>query len=179
MKKNALDRGQVECAKIANEALIERFSIKAKRGRGPTPTTAMFRSLTESFDTGKDAYIWLIEEFTVHREDALERYVDLHKHAGERSRGCRFAKNQDDLFPKNSSRTGNPTHYVALSSGWYADTDLNHRDKFATLMQLSHVCGLEYGTEWDFRVSGATEELREHQEAILHARKLLNELLAI
>ena len=46
-------------------------------------------------------------------------------------------------------------------------------------MQLSYVCKLEYGTDWDFRVTGATEELLEHQEAVVRAREILKELLAL
>jgi hypothetical protein len=34
-------------------------------------------------------------------------------------------------------------------------------------MQLSYVCGLEYETAWDFRVSGANAELLEHQKAVI------------
>ena len=45
-------------------------------------------------------------------------------------------------------------------------------------MHLSYVCGLEYQRAWDFRVSGVTAELLEHQEAVIPARKLLDELLA-
>lgn len=44
-------------------------------------------------------------------------------------------------------------------------------------MALSYVCGLEYGVDWDFRVTGATDELRKHQEAIVSAREFLEELL--
>ncbi|MDP3670900.1 MAG: hypothetical protein Q8R69_14565 [Telluria sp.] len=179
MKANALAKGLVEFAKIANEVLLERFSVVTKRGGGRTPTTATFRSRSEYFESGKDAYVWLVEQFCQFRKDTLENYISLHRRAGTRSKGCRFAKNPDDLFPENSSRRGNPSHYIELISGWYADTNLNHKDKFAALMQLSYVCKLEYSTDWDFRVTGATEELLEHQEAVIRAREILEELLAL
>lgn len=179
MKGNALAKGQVEFAKIAAEILAERFSPITRRGGGRTPTTATFRSRSGDFESGKDAYVWLVQQFFKYRNDALEKYSDLHRRAGTRSKGCRFARNPNDLFPENSIRRGNSAHYVALPSGWYADTNLNHKDKFATLIQLSYVCDLEYGIDWDFRVTGATEELLEHQETIIRAREMLDELLAL
>lgn len=179
MKKNAFAKGQMECAAIAAEVLDARFAVKTKRGSGGTPTTVRFLNMTENFDTGKAAYLWLIEKFTTHHSDALARYVALHKHAGKLSKGCRVARNALDLFPEGSKRRGNPAHYMQFTSGWFADTNLNHRDKFATLMQISYGCDLEYGVDWDFRVTGATDELRNHQEAVFQARELLEELLKL
>jgi hypothetical protein len=46
-------------------------------------------------------------------------------------------------------------------------------------MQLSYACELEYGPDWDFRVTGATDELLEHQKAVIRARDLLAELLTV
>jgi hypothetical protein len=177
LKANALSKGKVEFAHIANDVLLARFPVKGRHGGGPTPTTATFRTHSKDFESGKEAYVWLIEQFCRDRQDALERYVGLHRRTGAISKGCRFARNPDDLFPRNSRRTGNPAHYVRLSSGWHADTNLSHRDKFACLVQVSHVCGLEYGTDWDFRVAGATEELLEHQATIALAQRLLKDLL--
>jgi hypothetical protein len=37
---------------------------------------------------------------------------------------------------------------------------------------------LEYEVDWDFRVTGATEQLLEHQQTIISARKALDDLLA-
>lgn len=179
MKANALAKGQVEFAKIANKALLERFPVVTKRGGGQTPTIATFRSCSEHFESGKDAYVWLVEQFCQFRKGTLENYIALHKRAGTHSKGYRFAKNPDDLFPEDSSRRDNPSHYVMLISGWYADTNLNHKNKFTTLMQLSYICKLEYSTDWDFRVTGATENLLEHQKAVIRAREALEELLTV
>lgn len=178
MRSNAAAKGAVEYVRIADEVLRERFPIKAKAGGGPTPTTAKFQEYSEDFGSGKEAYLWLVEQFFHYKADALEAYVALNRRGLVRAKGFRFAREPDELFPAGSSRSGNPAYYAKLSNGWYADTNLSHKDKFAALMQLSYVCGLEYETAWDFRVSGATAELLEHQEAVIHARQLLDELLA-
>ena len=178
MKENALAKGNPEFAAIANEVLLRRFPIKSRRSGGATPTTGAFRGRSEEFDSGKDAYLWLVDQFCRYRLDALNRYVALHTKAGVRSKGCRFATNENDLFPEGSRRRGDRAFYSMVSNGWFADTNLNHSDKFATLMQLSYVCGLQYEVDWEFRVRGATEQLLEHQQAIVSARKALDELLA-
>lgn len=178
MRTNAAAKGAVEHARIADEVLRERFSIKAKSGGGPTPTIATFKAQSETFDSGKEAYLWLVERFCHYKPDALPAYTTLHRRGRTRGKGCRFAREVDELFPEGSSRRGNPAYYAKLGDGWFADTNLSHKDKFAALMQLSYVCGLEYETDWDFRVSGATAELLKHQEAVIHARRLLEELLA-
>ena len=179
MKKNALSRGKPEFAAIASEVLLERFPVNAKRRSGPTPTTVKFQSVSKEFASGKAAYLWLVGEFVRFRANSMEGYLALHTRAGPKSRGRRFAKNPTDLFPVGSTRSGNAAHYSKLFNSWYADTNLNHDDKFATLLQLSAVCNLEYRVDWDFRVSGATEQLLDHQATIDRSRKLLDELLAL
>lgn len=178
MKKNALANGKPEFAAIANEVLLQRFPVMGRRSGGATPITGTFRGRSEEFASGKDAYLWLVEQCCRYRSDTLDKYVALHAKAGARSKGCRFATNEIDLFAEGSRRRGDPAFYSRVSNGWFADTNLNHTDKFATLMQLSYACGLQYEVDWNFRVTGATEQLLEHQEAIISARKALDELLA-
>jgi hypothetical protein len=178
MKKNALAKGKPDFASIADEVLLQRFPEKGRRSGGATPTTGTFRGRNNEFASGKDAYLWLVEQFCRYRSGTLDKYVALHTKAGARSKGRRFAANESDLFPKGSRRQGDPTFYSKVSNGWFADTNLSHADKFATLMQLSYVCGLEYEVDWNFRVTGATEQLLEHQQSVVGARKALAELLA-
>jgi hypothetical protein len=178
MKKNALAKGAAEFAAIVNEVILQRFPVKSRRSGGATPTTGKFRGRSEEFDSGKDAYLWLVEQFCRYRADALDKYVVLHAKAGARSKGCRFSTKENELFPEGSRRRGDPAFYSKIWNGWFADTNLNHTDKFATLMQLSYVCELEYEVDWEFRVTGATEQLLEHQNAIVSARKALDDLLA-
>lgn len=176
MKSNAIAKGQTELARIADEVLHERFPVKTKRAGGPTPTTGVFRGRSETFPTGKEAYLWLVEQLRFYRPTIFEEYEALHKRAP--SAGRRFARNPEALFPPRSKRAGDPSYYTALSGGWYADTNLNHEGKFATLMQLGYVANLEYATDWDFRVEGGTKELADQQKAVIRAKELLDEFLS-
>jgi len=178
MKENALAKGRSDLARIVDEVLRERNPTKGRKSGGRTPTTATFRQTTQHCETGKDAYLWLVDQFCRFRPRLFEEYALLHSRAGSQSRGRRFARDPKDLFPADSSRQGNPSFYSSVASGWYADVNLSHDEKFATLIQLSYVAGLEYEKDWDFKVLGATQELIEHQQSVARARKLLEELLA-
>lgn len=175
MKRNAIANGQTELAHIAEEILRERHPVKTKKTGGATPTTAVFRGRSETFPTGKDAYLWLVEQFKSYCPSALEQYEKLHERA--RSSGRRFARNPKSLFPPGSKRAGDSSYYSSLSGGWYADTNINHQDKFSALLQLGYVAKLEYPEDWAFRVEGGTQELAAQQEMVAMANEMLNELL--
>lgn len=63
LKTNVLARAGTEAAKLLNDILLERFPVHAKSSSGATPTETKFLTRTEFFDSGKDAYIWLVEQF--------------------------------------------------------------------------------------------------------------------
>ena len=179
MRRNALDKGEIECAKIASEVLCARFPKRSKRGGGATPTTARFLDETREFGCGKDAYLWLVAKLLAHRADALDRYLAHFQRSDSRSQGCRFARSPLGLFPPGSKRRDNPAHCAELGSGLFADVNLSHDDKFKALIQLSFCVELEFAEHWDFRVTGATHKLRDHQEAVRIARELLEEFLRL
>jgi hypothetical protein len=178
MKANAQAKGRDDLVQVVDEVLRDRNKVKAKKSGGKTPTTARFRHNTEAFDSGKDAYLWLIDQFWRFHPSLFDEYEMLHSRAGTQSKGRRVARNPKDLFPTDSTRQGNPSFYAVVGPKWYADVNLNHDDKFATLIQLSHLCELKYEKDWDFKVFGATEQLIEHQRSVARARRLLDELLA-
>jgi hypothetical protein len=178
MRDHARERGKAEFARVADDVLRERFPGPPTRGGGGTPTTATFRSLTKDFQTGIDAYVWLVGQFCDYQKGCLEKYEAMRKERRPDVKGRHFAKNPKDLFAKDSSRTGDSSFYVVVSSGWYADKNLSHDGKFAVLVQLSYVCGLAYAIDWDFRVTGATDELMQRQTLVVMARRLLEDFLA-
>lgn len=177
MRKHALDKGEVEFAAIANEVINTRFDEQVKRGGGSTPTTVRLLNSVHNFDSGIQAYLWLVDRFESHSLGTLARYVALHYRGSKSRKGCRFAKTPSDLFPVDSTRRQNPAFYAKLACGWFADTNLSHDDKFSTLVQLAYMCDLEYEEHWNFIVTGATEELQKRQIAISHSKELLDELL--
>ncbi len=179
LKANALATGESEAAHLINEILVERFpAVLAKQGAGRTPTTATVKARREDFDSGKDAYLWLVEQFRGHRPTVLAEYQALPQRSGGLSRGSRFARTSSELFPEGSPRASDTSYYAELSGGWFADTNINHKDKFTALMKLAHICGLEYPVDWDFRPTGGTKELVDHQAVVVSVRALLTEMLS-
>ena len=152
--------------------------LPAKQRAGRTPTTAAFKATREDFDSGKAACLWLVERFRGHRPTVLAEYQALTQRSGAASAGSRFARTTSELFPEGSPRAGNTAYYAELSGGWFVDTNINHKDKFTALVKLSHICGLEYPAEWEFRPSGGTKEHADHQAVVVSVRGLLAELLS-
>ena len=92
LKSNALKRGEMEGAKLVNEILLERFPVRSKASSGATPTEARVHARVELFDSGKEAYLWLVEQFRLVQPLALERYLNLQARGKSRAKGSRFAK---------------------------------------------------------------------------------------
>ena len=180
MKANALSKGETELAHIAEEILHERFPIRTRVPSGRTPTTAIFRGHREQFDNGKDAYLWLVQEYRLYRPTIFDEYEALHARA--KSAGRRYARTPESLFPPGSPRAGNPAYHAKLGGGWYADINANHQNKFSALVQLGHLANLDFPRDWNFRVEGGTPELadqQKHQAIILKAQEMLDELLKL
>ena len=177
IKANMLDKRDIEAAKLLFEIIVERFPVLTKAGGGRTPTAASFGGHSQEFDSGKDAYLWLVAQFQLARPTLFEDFQALVSRRTTPNSGTRFAQSPDKLFLAASIRAGNPSYFAEVPGGWFANTHVNHQDKFATLLKLAHVAGLEYPTDWEFRPVGNTAKLREHQEAVVRARELLAELM--
>jgi hypothetical protein len=177
MKSNAFGKGDAVVAKLINDVILQRFPIVAKAGGGKTRTRATFRGRAEEFQSGKDAYLWLVERFHHAFPDALERYNSLHRSGGKGNVSSRFARTPAQLFPLGSKRAGDSKFYSPLSGEWFADTNINHDDKFAALLKLSYVCKVQYPLDWEFSPVGSTDALRKHQDAVIRAEEMLAELL--
>jgi hypothetical protein len=89
-----------------------------------------------------------------------------------------LASTPEGLFPAESNRLEDQNNYARVVGGWYVDANLNHRDKFAVLLQLNYLAGLTYEVDWSFKIEGGTEELAELQSAVARAEEMLAELLA-
>lgn len=175
LKANALTRSRNDLAEIADGHMRQRFPVRTRKGGGRTPTDVVFRERKEHFDSGKDGYVWLVSQFENHQPGLYAKYVELHK---RRSTGGRhLAANPKELFPQGSSRADDASNYARVSAGWYVDINLNHTNKFALLLQLGYLAGLEFPIDYDFQVQEGTEELAERQKMVVRAREMLDELL--
>ena len=69
---NAKAAGRVQFIALGEQVLAERFPNQSKSRSGPNPTIATCLGKVGHFDTGKDAYVWLIQRFREHRPGLLE-----------------------------------------------------------------------------------------------------------
>lgn len=176
LKANALSKGNNEFAAIANDVLLERFPIAAKKSGGATPTTAVFVGKVQDFKTGKDAYLWLVERLRNHRSGLLESQDHWHQRAFKGTSRRYFARAPKELFPLGSKLSEQAGNVAELVGGWYANTNLNHEQKFEILIRLAAICRVSYPEDWDFRVTGASIALAEKQAMVVLANQLLEEL---
>jgi hypothetical protein len=178
MLRNARERNNIEAAKVINDELHKRFPARARDGGGKTPTEVTCGGRTEHFDSGKDGYLWLVEQFRQIHPSLLTEFIEFTRVHASSKEGRRFAKDPNDLFPQNSTRRGDRRYFDRLTGGWYADINISHDDKFAILMTLAHICQLHYGTDWDFKPIGSSERLRKHQATVVRGRQLLMDFIA-
>jgi hypothetical protein len=174
--QNALAKKELEAARLVGEVLAERFPSPSNIRRGATPTEARFKDSRESFPSGKEAYLWLLEQLRLRTPSVLETYSRLQARR-RRIRGRRFARSVTELFPPGSQRIEHASHHAELGGGWFTDVNLDHQDKFAVLLSLSQLSGLQYPVDWDFRPIGGTAELEAHQAAVVRAEEIVAELL--
>jgi hypothetical protein len=175
LRENAARSGGEEYASIVDEVLARRFPPTRVTAGSGTPTTVTFLSAVNHFDTGKEAYLWLIEQLRRARPDLLENY-ETSKSRKENA-GSRFSTRKSAILPKDSKRLAKLDDYATpISDGWYADVNLDHDQKFSILVRLAGLCGLQFGKDWDFAVTGATRDLAEHQRIQLQVHEILKEL---
>jgi hypothetical protein len=177
LAKNALARSRPDFAELARDLADELFPVKVSKRKGATPSTVTFKGKTERFDTGKEGYVWLVDQFGLNHPNIYEEYQEFHTR--RKTGGSRIAQRPQDLFPEGSKRAATTSNYSKIVRGWYVDTNLNHEGKFSLLLQLSYLARLEFQTDWDFQIQGSTEELAERQSAVVRAREILRELLAM
>ena len=177
LKANALSRGRKDFAQIAHDLLSELFPASTRRSGGATPSTVTFRGKIESFASGKEGYVWLVDQFGLHQKNLFTEYEAFHRK--RKSSGCRLARSPEGLFPAGSARAHVASNYAAVVGGWYVDANLNHVGKFALLIQLGHLAQMQYPTDWNFEIDGSTEDLEQRQKAVVKAEELLQELLAM
>lgn len=177
LKANAMSRDRKDFAQIAHDLLRERFPASTRKGGGATPSTVTFRGRAESFPSGKEGYVWLVDQFGLHQKNLFTEYEAFHRK--RKSSGCRLARSPEGLFPAGSARAEMASNYAEVVGSWYVDTNLNHAGKFALLLQLSYLAKMQYSADWNFEIEGSTEELEERQKAVVKAEELLQELLAM
>lgn len=176
LKQNALAKGNRDFAAIAEAVLLERFPPAARKSGGATATTAAFLGREQDFQSGKEAYLWLVQRFRDHRPGLFESQERWHDRAFRGATRRYFATSPQELFPIGSDQPSVTSNFAELRGGWYANINLSHEQKFEILLRLGAICKLEYLEHWDFRVSGASLALAEKKVAVARIQELLKEL---
>jgi hypothetical protein len=178
-RKNVLAKDRYDLAEILEQELHQRFPSwdepKSTRS-GSTAAKSLLQSVEEVFPTGKDAYLWLIECFRTHKPGLLESQDQWRGKAFKGDKRFYFARTPTDLFPDRSDLAKKAGNYSKISGGWFASLNENHATKFKILVRLSYVCGLNYPTDWDFQVIGASDALLEQQRMKIAVDKILAEI---
>ncbi len=183
--KQAITENERELAFDIKDVIDEKFPSVSAAGRGATETIATFRSLVKHFPTAKEGYVWLVERFIGIKPEVFTDirwettgYVAVGRHRAEEGKAIRnyFARSPQQLFRNSPWLAESQGNYVRLQNGWYANTNLNNREKFDILVRFGWVAGLKGGQDWDWEVLEPSEGLRDRKERIALAEKLFAEL---
>src|SRR5687768_7466402 len=123
MRQNAARKSAVEHVALVERVLDKRFPewrvVRTRRG-GATPTDVSFRGEKRHFETAREAYVWLIEQFI---RAYPKPFVDLDWETLFVARGPRaifFARSLRKLFGDKDHLAADTSKHQRLSNGWYA-----------------------------------------------------------
>jgi hypothetical protein len=153
--RNAIQKGNIEYAKMTKEALDLRFpelnSVTYKDSRA-RPTVAKFKDETLEFSTSKKAYVWLLEKFVEFNPSPFVRVNWKTLFVAEGRKRNYFSQTIEGLFHGSPHLAVDLNNYSQLSNGWYANLNLNNELKRTILFRLAEVAGLKYDDDWSWDV---------------------------
>ena len=178
MMRNAISKNQADLAKIAKQALDERFpgwdKVRSKAG-GARPTRARFKTESRSFPTSKEAYVWLLERLIPHAPELFHTdnwQMDFVAKGRKRSY---FSRDIKEMFSGSPHLADDRNNYARLTNGWCANTNLNNSQKFDILGRIAAIGKVE-PEDWEWTVDDPSDELRSKIARQAEARRLLDEL---
>ena len=122
------------------------------RSKHPTAriTSCSFRERRSDFNSEKEAYVWMIEQFLSVAPDLFENPLFAAITASKKRRY--FAREPEQLYPGTPQLAQNKNNYVKLSNDWLADTNMDAQGKLTRLSQLSVQANIEFGIDWTWQV---------------------------
>jgi len=154
-------------------ALLNSSKVKPKRG---TPSTARFRDIRKEFATGREAYIWLVENIMSARPVAFRDPSSKALTIILGNSRKYFAQNLETLFQDSPYLMAEKSTYAQLTNGWVASVNLSNAQKFDILLRLAALARLLYPQDWEWTVPGATALLADKQAASAKANTLREEV---
>lgn len=167
MRSNAIAAGQPEFARLAEEILHHRYSgwnVARSKRSGATPTTVSFKSDERSFQSAKEAYVWLIERFLrFHPEPFLNLNWETAFIAKGQKRNY-FGRDPKTMFHESPHLAADLNNWTRLSNGWVVNLNLSNAQKLDILMKFAAVAKLSL-QDWRWHVQGGydTDESRDFQ----------------
>jgi len=170
MRSNAEAKGLGNYVLAVDAELDKRFpgwNEPSKRGRA-RPTEVMFRGEKRGFDTEKEAYTWLIEQFIRLYPKPFEKFnwKDIVFLVKGKKR-LAFARKSERLYHGSKNReglAGNVNNHVRLSNGWHADLNLPEERKHQVLRKFSYVAELKEVEDWIWHVLDEPYPMSEEEE---------------
>jgi hypothetical protein len=153
MREHALAKNAIEHVHLAERVLDERFPnwrLPRTRRGGSGPTEVMFLGKTKYFSTQKEAYVWLMEQFTQHYPKPFETIDWQTLFVAKGRHTLYFARSLPNLFRTAPDHAADPNKYHRLANGWYAKLVLSEQQKVELLMKFASVANLRMGTDWDW-----------------------------
>jgi hypothetical protein len=152
---------------------LNSLTSKLKRA---TPSTARFRDVHKEFSTGREAYIWLVENI-VSARPAIFSVPSSKKLAIILGNSRKyFAHNLETLFESSPHLMAEQSTFARLSNGWVASVILSNAQKFGILLRLAALAELSYPQDWEWTVQGATGLLADKKAASDMADRLREEV---
>jgi hypothetical protein len=158
MRANAVSAHRIEHVHLAEKVLDIRFpswrNVRHSKRGGPKATEAMFRGVSQHFDSEIDAYIWLVEKFIKTNPEPFRTVNWETEFIAQGPRSLYFSRSLARLFKQDSDFGINPSLYRILSNGWYTKAALNPGQKFNILLRMAAVSKLKLGEDWDWNGIG-------------------------
>lgn len=155
MRINAIEMGDGDCARIAEEELDKRFPgwkrIKRKRSRSKA-TLVRYGDEEHEHPSSKEAYVWLLEKF-IDAKPSLFFTPNWETDfvAVGRARNY-FDRDPRSMFHESIHLAGDPNNYHLLRNGWYANVNLGNERKFDILCRFAAIAKLKWDDEWYWEV---------------------------
>jgi hypothetical protein len=152
MRSNAQAKGALEFVNIAEEVLDRRFpGWDQARTRG-TPTRVAFRGEGHLFQTAKEAYVWLIEEFVNAYPGPFQQIDWSTAFVAEGRKRLYFGRSPKELFYESPHLAEDKNHYHRLKNGWYVNLNLGNDQKLQVLCRFAAVAKIEFDKDWSWDV---------------------------
>lgn len=129
---------------------------------GRTPNRAVFKGIEAKFDTGKEGFIWLVEQMVRFGKQHFTEHDKRLEIAASKKRKY-LAHTPIELFSGSPHLADDENNYAKLPYDWYLNVNLSNKLKFEVLARIAWVMNLKYPDDWDWSVEANTSDFGERR----------------